>query len=140
VKDQVWLEAKNLKVTGNQKLLPKWYGPYQITKKISPVAYRLQLPSTMKIHNVFYIDLLSPYKVTEAYGEPYTCPPPVIEEEEEQYEIDTILDMRRYGKRKTLQYLVHWKGYPHVDNSWVNHKDLNAPDLLKEFYHNMPKD
>jgi hypothetical protein len=72
IKDQVWLEAKNLKVIGNWKLLPKQYGPYQITEKISPVAYRLQLPSTMKIHNVFYVDLLSPYKATEAYGEPYT--------------------------------------------------------------------
>jgi hypothetical protein len=92
----------------------------------------------MKIHDIFHVDLLSPYKVTEAYGEPYMRPPPVIEEEE-QYKIDAILDMRRYGRKKTLQYLVHWKGYPHVDNSWVNHKDLNAPDLLKEFYHNTSK-
>jgi hypothetical protein len=92
----------------------------------------------MKIHDVFHIDLLSPYKVMEAYREPYICPPPVIKEEEEQYEIDAILDMRRYGKKKMLQYLVHWKGYPHVDNSWVNHKDINASDLLKEFYHDTP--
>jgi hypothetical protein len=92
----------------------------------------------MKIHDVFHIDLLSPYKATEAYGESYTCPPLIIEEEEEQYEVDGILDVRRYGKKKTLQYLVHWKGYPHADDLWVNHKDLNAPDLLKEFYHNSP--
>jgi hypothetical protein len=89
----------------------------------------------MNIHNVFHVDLLSPYKVMEAYGEPYTHPPPVVEEEEEQYEIDTILNMRRHGRKRTLQYLVHWKGYPHADNLWVNHKELNAPDLLKEFYH-----
>jgi hypothetical protein len=90
----------------------------------------------MKVHDIFHIDLLSPYKATEAYGEAYTCLPPIIEEEEEQYEIDTILDMRRHGKKKMLQYLVHWKGYPHANDSWVNHKDLNTPDLLKEFYHN----
>jgi hypothetical protein len=118
--------------------MPKQYGLYQIIKKISPVAYQLQLPPTMKIHDVFHVDLLSPYKVMEAYGEPYTCPPPVIEEEEDQCEINAILDMRRYGKKKMLQYLVHWKGYPHTNNSWVNHKDLNAPDLLKEYYHNSP--
>jgi hypothetical protein len=91
----------------------------------------------MKIHDVFHVDLLSPYKVTEAYGEPYIRPPPIMEEGE-QYEIDTILEVRRHGKKKALQYLVHWKGYPHADNLWVNHKDLNAPDLLKEFYHNSP--
>jgi hypothetical protein len=137
-KNQVWLEARNLKIAGNQKLMPKWYGPYQIIKKINPIAYWLWLPPTMKIHDIFHIDLLSPYKATEAYGEAYTCPPPIIEEEEEQYEIDAILNVRRHGKKKTLQYLVHWKGYPHANNSWVNHKDLNAPDLLKEFYHNSP--
>jgi hypothetical protein len=114
--------------------MPKRYGPYQIVKKISPVAYQLQLPPTMKIHDVFHIDLLLPYKAMEEYGESYTCPPPLMEEEEEQYEIDAILDMRRHGRKKTLQYLVHWKGYPHADDLWVNHKDLNAPDLLKEFY------
>jgi hypothetical protein len=38
-KDQVWLEAKNLKVAGNWKLMPKQYGPYQIIKKINPIAY-----------------------------------------------------------------------------------------------------
>jgi hypothetical protein len=90
----------------------------------------------MKIHNVFHVNLLSPYKVTEVYREPYVCPSLIIKGEEEQYEINAILDMRRHGKKKTLQYLVHWKGYPHMDDSWVNHKDLNAPDLLKEFYHN----
>jgi Chromo (CHRromatin Organisation MOdifier) domain len=92
----------------------------------------------MRIHNIFYIDLLSPYKTMEAYGEPYTCPPPVLEEEEEEYKIKAILDTRQYGRKKTLQYLVHWKGYPHSDNSWVDHKDLYAPDLLKEYYLNSP--
>jgi hypothetical protein len=73
----------------------------------------------------------------EVYREPYTHLPPVMEEKEEQYKIDAILDIRRYGK-KTLQYLVHWKEYPHTNNLWVNHKELNAPDLLKELYHNSP--
>jgi hypothetical protein len=98
-------------------LLPKCYGPYQIIEKISPMAYWLQLPSSMKIHDVFHIDFLSPYKVMEAYGELYMRPLPVIKEAEEQYEIDAILNMRRYGRKKALQYLIHWKGYPHMDNS-----------------------
>jgi hypothetical protein len=38
-KDQVWLKAKNLKMTSNQKLTPKQYSPYRIIEKISPVAY-----------------------------------------------------------------------------------------------------
>jgi hypothetical protein len=90
----------------------------------------------MKIHNVFHIDLLMPYKETEAYGTLFTRPPPEINNNEEEYEIEAIRDTRRYGRSKKLQYLVHWKGYPNSDDSWVDHKDLHAPELLKEFYTN----
>ena len=133
VGDRVWLEGKNLAVTGHRKLSPKRYGPFTITEWIGTVTYRLDLPTTMKIHNVFHIDLLMPYKETEAYGQPFTRPPPVIEGEEE-YEVEAILDARRHRRGRKLQYLVHWKGYPNSDNSWVDHGDLNAPELLKEYY------
>ena len=69
----------------------------------------------MKIHDVFYVDLLLPYKEMEAYGTPFTCPPPIINSDKE-YEIEAILDAQRKGRERQLQYLVHWKGYPHSDN------------------------
>jgi Chromo (CHRromatin Organisation MOdifier) domain len=131
--DQVWLEAKNFKVKGTKKLMPRRYGPFKIMKKISPVAYQLNLPQLMKIHDVFHADLLSPYKETEAYGTPYMRPPPDIKEGEEEYEVKAILDMRHFSRWKKLQYLVHWVGYPHADDMWVNHEDLHAPELLKNF-------
>jgi hypothetical protein len=131
--DQVWLEARNLTIAGNRKLSPKCYGPYRISKKISAVTYQLDLPPSMKIHNVFHIDLLLPYKETEAYGTPYTRPPPVIEKEEE-YEVENVLDVRRNKRSRRLEYLVHWKGYPHSDDSWVAQKDFHAPEVLEEFY------
>ena len=70
--DQVWLEGGNLTITGNCKLSPKRYGPFKVSQKISPVAMRLDLPQSMKIHNVFHTDLLLPYKETEQYGMPFT--------------------------------------------------------------------
>jgi hypothetical protein len=139
INNQVWLEGKNLQVRGQRKLLPRRYGPFKITAKIGPVAYRLDMPSSMKIHNVFHVDLLMPYKETEAYGTPFTRPPPEINNNEEEYEIEAIRDTRRYGRSRKLQYLVHWKGYPNSDDSWVDHKDLHAPELLKEFYTNSTK-
>jgi hypothetical protein len=37
--DRVWLEATNLKTTHpTVKLAPKWYGPFEITKKISDIV------------------------------------------------------------------------------------------------------
>jgi hypothetical protein len=132
--DQVWLEGRNLALKGTCKLLPKRYGPFKITKKIGTVAYKLGLPPSMKIHDIFHIDLLLPYKETEAYGPSYTRPPPDLIEGEEEYEIESIREARRFGRGKKLQYLVHWKGYPSSDDSWVDHKDLHAPELLKEYY------
>ena len=89
----------------------------------------------MRIYNVFHADLFLPYKEMEAYGPPQARPSPIIKEGEEEYEIESIIDARRTGHgHGKLQYLIHWKGYPHADNSWVDHKDLHVPNLLKEFY------
>jgi hypothetical protein len=132
VGEQVWLEGKNLHVKGTRKLLPKRYGPYKIKDKIGTVAYRLDLPPSMKIHDVFHVNLLFPYKETEAYGPAYTRPPPELIGNEEEYEVEFIRDARRKRRGQGLQYLVHWKNYPNSDDSWVDHKDLHAPELLKE--------
>ena len=71
---------------------PRRYGPFKVLQKISPVAYHIELPQTMKIHNVFHIDLLIPHCQTEAYGETYCQPPPELIDGEEEYEIEEIID------------------------------------------------
>ena len=90
----------------------------------------------MKIHDVFHVDLLMPHKETEAYGPAYTRPPPILINEEEEYEVESIRDSRRVGRSKKLQYLIHWKGYPTSDDSWVDSKDVHAIEALKEYYLN----
>ena len=131
--DQVWLEGHNLSIAGNYKLSPKQYGPFTVSQKISSVAMQLVLPTSMKIHNMFHMDLLLPYKEMELYGMPYTCPPLIIDSEEE-YKIENILEAWCFGKKCKLQYLMHWKGYPYSNDQWINYKDLNALDLLAEYY------
>ncbi len=131
--DKVWLEGKNLHIIGACKLLPKRYGPFTITKRNGPVAYKLELPPSMKIHNIFHIDLLMPYKETEQYGMPYTRPPPVIDQGEEEYEIESIISDKSSGRNWKKQYLIHWKGYPSSNDSWVDHEDLHAPEILQEY-------
>jgi hypothetical protein len=44
----------SLKQQGNNKLALKYYEPYQINRKISPVAYGLDLPDNSRIHNFFH--------------------------------------------------------------------------------------
>ena len=41
------------------KLSPHLIGPYEVTKRIGPVAYGLALPSGLeKIHDVFHVSML----------------------------------------------------------------------------------
>jgi hypothetical protein len=135
VNQQVWLDARNLRVnTPSKKLSPRRYGPFKVIKQVSSVAYKLQLPPSMKIHNVFHIDLLIPYTETEAYGAAYSQPPPELIDGEEEYEVEDIIKHRTKGRRHTRrQYLVKWKGYPSSENSWVDESDLHAPELLQEY-------
>jgi hypothetical protein len=45
---------------------------------------------------------------------------------------------RYHGRRKTLQYLVKWKGYPASDNTWEPIDQIHAPDLLKIYHRRNP--
>jgi hypothetical protein len=44
------------------KLSPRYIGPFVIIARVSSVAYRLQLPDSMKgVHNVFLVSMLRKY-------------------------------------------------------------------------------
>jgi hypothetical protein len=45
-------------VSRGRKLAPKYAGPYEIIYKVSPVAYKLQLPPGTNTHPVFHSSLL----------------------------------------------------------------------------------
>lgn len=48
------------------------------------------------------------------------------------YEVERILDHKGRGRKRC--YLVQWKGYGPEHNTWVNVKDLNADDLLEDYW------
>ena len=134
VGDQVWLEGKNLRINQpTHKLAPRRYGPFKVTQVMSPVNYRLELPTQWSIHPVFHIDLLTPYRETITHGANYQRPPPDLVDNEEEYEVEAILDSRKFGRGRRLQYLIKWKGYPDSDNQWVDKDDVSADDKVREF-------
>jgi len=137
--DQVWLEGKNLHLPYQAtKLAPKRYGPFKIIKEISPVAYQLMLPLTWKIHDTFHASLLLPYHETTTYSPNFSQPPPDLINEEEQYEVEQICNHRYFRHNRTLQYLIHWKGYPDSNDTWESAADTHAPNLVKAYHKGTP--
>jgi len=89
--DQVWLDGKNLCLMYPKlSLMPKCYGPFKVDKVLRPVTFRLKLPTRWKIHDIFHIGLLMPYKETEAHGPNFTRPPPDLVKGSEEYEVEGI--------------------------------------------------
>jgi hypothetical protein len=57
--DQVLLRHDNIATTEpSRKLAPKFLGPFPIIFKLSDLVYRLKLPKTLHIHDVFHVSLL----------------------------------------------------------------------------------
>ena len=101
------MEAKNLALPyQTRKLAPKRHGPFLIMKRMSPVAYQLQLPPTWTIHDVFHASLLTPYHETIEHGPNYNRPPPEMVDGEEEFEVEAMMGHRFFGKGRKLQYLI----------------------------------
>ena len=133
VGDKVWLEGKYLRLHyPTRKLAPRREGPFEISHIISPLAYRLRLPPTWKIHDVFHASLLSTYRETAEHRPNYANPPPEEIEGEDEYEITEILSHR--GSPGHRSYLVSWKGYSSAENTWEPEQNLqHAQTILKEY-------
>lgn len=138
-KDQlVWLSTKNFRIKDRtKKLTAKWVGPYRISEVISEHAYRLDLPTHMRINNSFHVSLLEPYAANPFEGRMPDPPPPVEVEGEDEFEVKEILDCRR--NRGRLEYLVRWLGYLPDEDSWQPASNLaNAKDLVDQFHKKYP--
>jgi len=71
VGDLVMLSGRNIKTRRpSKKLDHKNHGPFQIEKIMSLLTVRLTLPRKWKIHNIFHVSLLEPYRTNEHRAPP----------------------------------------------------------------------
>ena len=141
--DKVWLDGSDIRTTRpSKKLSHRWLGPYTVLQEVGKGAYKLKLPPSMKlIHPVFPVIKLDRYEEDPIPGRrPDPPPEPEIIDDEPEWEVEEILDSRRFGRWKKLQYFVRWKGYGPQDDSWERAEDLvNAPNAVAEFYAKYPE-
>src|SRR5271168_118677 len=95
---KVWLDTCDSKMSYHKKIAPKREGPFKIDKVLGPVTYRLKLPETRKIHDVFHAILLQPYVENKVHGGNFPRPLPELLEGEEVYEVKSIIKHRRQGR------------------------------------------
>jgi len=106
VGEKVWLLRRNIKTTRPcDKLDYKRLGPFIIQEQINPVAYRLKLPTSMKVHPVFHVSLLETYSESTLLNRIQPPPPCVEIEDHVEYEVEQVLDSR--WRRGKLEYLIH---------------------------------
>jgi hypothetical protein len=101
-----------LKRSGAEKLKPRFYGPYRISRRVGEVAYNLELPKGNKIYNVFHVSCLK-----KDLGQLITTSMELpLLDEEGQLELDPeeILEARERKLRSRIirEFLIRWRGLP----------------------------
>ena len=67
------------------------------------------------------------------HGPNFHNPPPDIIDGEPEWEVKEIMGLRKFERKKKLQYHVQWKGYSTFHNFWKPAKSVYAPELIKSF-------
>ncbi|KAJ9529863.1 hypothetical protein QJQ45_022262 [Haematococcus lacustris] len=123
VGDLVLLSCANLNLqtaVNSAKLQPRFVGPFKVLTKHSPVSYKLDLPSSMRILPTFHISRLRPYLSSSSFPERAVelQPSPVIIDGEAYFTVEAILGRRWNDAQHAFQYLIKWAGYDDSFNSW----------------------
>ena len=139
VSDMIWLSTKNIKTEKpSKKLNHKTIDPYKV-KELVESLYRLDLPTSMRIYDIFHPNLLQPTTTNPLPGQ-YNSPLlPIVVDDKEEWKVDNILDTKR-GRSKKLLFRVKWKSYDE-DKQWYLASDFNyTKEIVADFYkHHLTK-
>ncbi|KAE8724095.1 hypothetical protein F3Y22_tig00010927pilonHSYRG00153 [Hibiscus syriacus] len=109
-----------------------------VLSKVGKVSYRLDLPSTLKIHPVFHVSMLKPYhadKEDPSRRYLHRAPPVVTKSYDKEMEmVLTSRTVRKRGVTQRTEYLIKWKGLPESEVTWELAEDLwQFEEHLKEY-------
>ena len=116
----------------DNKLSPKYYGPYKVLQKIGTMAYKLELPASSRVHPVFHVSCLK--KVIGDKIPVQTILPELDKEGKMILEPEAITDtrIRQLRNRSISEYLIKWRKLPAEDSTREDEYFIQKhPELLK---------
>lgn len=99
----------------NEKLRPQFYGPFKVLEKVGQVAYRMDLPPTVKIHSEFHVSQFK--KLVQPILDSQALPSCLPDEMELVSRPDDIVQTKKLTNSQE-EVSVKWKGLPHFENTW----------------------
>jgi len=108
----------------NQKLSMRYFEPFEILERIGPVAYKLKLPDTAKIHLEFHNSLL---KICEGTLQQESIPVTLLNDDKGTILQPSIILDRRKIKRNgawLLEVLIQWKELPEEETTWEEEHEI----------------
>lgn len=110
-----------------RKFGPQFAGPFRVLEHISQAAYRVDFPSSWKIHDVVSVAHLEPAPPLDPFGRLIPGAGPITYSDHAR----RILAVRGHGKG--LRYLVDYDGLGPEHQQWIPPSQLDA-QLLAEFH------
>uniref|UniRef100_A0A1A8H9T6 Integrase catalytic domain-containing protein n=1 Tax=Nothobranchius korthausae TaxID=1143690 RepID=A0A1A8H9T6_9TELE len=99
VGDKVWLASADVPLKGDlRKLLPWYIGPYPVSRIINPVAVKLDLPRSLRIHPIFHVSKLKPFRTSPLHPPPAAPPALRLVDGSLVFTVSKLLASRRVGR------------------------------------------
>ncbi|GJX59436.1 ty3-gypsy retrotransposon protein [Tanacetum coccineum] len=112
-----------------EKLSPRFFGPYRITRKVGPVAYKLDLSPESCIHSIFHVSMLKPASSPISAD---MAPLPITNDWEIDIQPHSVLAHRWVNEagKQVLELLISWYDRPQEEATWETY------DLLADQFPN----
>ncbi|GMI65288.1 hypothetical protein HRI_000198100 [Hibiscus trionum] len=134
--EEVYLKLQPYRQTSvalrkNLKLSARYFSPYKIVDRIGSVAYKLQLPETLRVHPIFHVSLLK--KKLENRLLTFRDPPELTDDGQLKVYPAFVLDkhMVKCNNVAVARLLIQWSNLAPENATWEDYQVLKAqfPDF-----------